>query len=92
MPWCMFIACSSLGLRGGIEQDAHRKARPVVDMSKAEVGRQVLVGLLLPLLVSSSHHKRHARHSHHHVSHTQADHEDHHQWPGKCWARVWPLY
>lgn len=43
------------------------------------VGRQVLVGLLLPLLVSSSHHKRHARHSHHHVSHTQADHEDHHQ-------------
>ncbi|CAE7315950.1 La, partial [Symbiodinium necroappetens] len=43
------------------------------------VGRQVLVGLLLPLLVSSSHHTRHARHSHHHVSHTQADHEDHHQ-------------
>ncbi|CAE7393967.1 unnamed protein product [Symbiodinium sp. CCMP2456] len=43
------------------------------------VGRQVLAGLLLPLLVSSSHHKRHARHSHHHVSHAQAEHEDHHQ-------------
>ncbi|OLP93609.1 hypothetical protein AK812_SmicGene24494 [Symbiodinium microadriaticum] len=52
-----------------------------VELSDAMVyvGRQVLVGLLLPLLVSSSHHKRHARHSHHHVSHTQADHEDHHQ-------------